>query len=135
MRSPGRTSCSWPGSRTERRLSTTDRTWTDGCRPSPSHVRREAERIDAGARWAEALRPSSREQQRVATSGPGTIHLLNGLYDAKIDSCCMHRACHSNPTHEGGLYEESGRIGVGVAGRRHREARRVVFLLLQRRDG
>src|SRR5215218_9339900 len=32
MRSPGRASCSWPGSRTERRLSTTDRTWTDGRR-------------------------------------------------------------------------------------------------------
>src|SRR5947209_4717328 len=30
MRSPVRVSCSWPASRTERRLSTTDRTWIDG---------------------------------------------------------------------------------------------------------
>src|SRR3989454_8924306 len=28
-RSPGRGSCSWPGNRTARRPSTTDRTWTD----------------------------------------------------------------------------------------------------------
>src|SRR5688572_17180360 len=32
MQSPGRVSCSWRASRTVRRPSTTDRTWTDGRR-------------------------------------------------------------------------------------------------------
>src|ERR671921_693075 len=39
MRSPGRASCSWPGSRTERRLSSTDHTWTDGPRNRSSVAR------------------------------------------------------------------------------------------------
>src|SRR5918994_2225728 len=64
MRNPGHASCSWPGSRTERPLSTTDRTWTEGLRSSPSHICCEAERIDAGARWTEVLRPTSRVQRR-----------------------------------------------------------------------
>ena len=54
MRSQGRASCSWPASRTERGLSSTDRTWTD------ANGRRKTEHIDACARLAEAPTPSSR---------------------------------------------------------------------------
>ena len=42
---------------------------------------------------------------------------------------------HGNSTDEGGPYEKSGGVGVGVGRRRDGVARRVGFLLLRRRDG
>jgi hypothetical protein len=51
MRSPGRASCSWPESRTERCPTSTDRTWTDGRRQHTSVARPNSSmRVPAGTR-------------------------------------------------------------------------------------
>ena len=51
MRSPGRASCSWPESRTERCPTSTDRTWTDGRRQLTSVARPNSSmRVPAGTR-------------------------------------------------------------------------------------
>ena len=64
----------------------------------------------------------------LATSGPGGIHLLNGLYDAKLDGqpgARHHRACSYHDL-IGTLHPAGRRARQAVQGRRASTTRRVM---------
>ena len=91
-------------------------------RRRPAAVHPGAARGDGGVRGRRAT-PSSAAGRRVcmATSGPGAIHLLNGLYDAKLDHVPggRHRRA-DQPDGDGRQLPAGGRPAQPVQGRRQR---------------